>query len=640
MTLTPLSPVLSSVQTRLDALRSLMSQHQLDAYLVPSADEHLNEYLPEAKQRRQWISGFTGSAGDLLVTQGQAWIFADPRYYEQADLELKQTTIQVSKVGLEDHQTLEEIIENLGREALKQGCLLRLGFDPFTVAVYQYQTWEKRFAAFGITLAPVMENLVDRVRIAQAQSNFLADYDTSPVFSLPDRQTGESVADKLKRIRASLTTANVDLLPVTKLDQIAWLYNLRGWDIPYNPVFIAYGLITRNQAFLFTNLERVPPDIQAILQDQITLLPYDRYAATLQSLVAENPGSRVLIDPHHTTMGTYQILNQAESTCQIQEGDHPVQTLKACKNATELAQMQQANLKASRAKLRTLKWVDDQLAAGKQLTEADVAAAIAGFYAQEPNFQGLSFNTIAATGANSSIVHYGTPSADTLLKSGELLLIDSGAQFAAGTTDDTRTVAIGTPTQEQIDRYTEVLKAHINCAMQRFPKGTTGAQLDGITRSTLWQSSLDYGHGTGHGVGAFLNVHEGPNGISKRVNTTLEPGMITSVEPGFYEPGWGGIRIENLYFVREWSAAPADQPDTSNDKSAKAAIWYGLESLTYIPFDKTLIDQNRLTPAQKGWLADYYREIADKLGSTLTSEEMDWLQKQISSWTLLNTPPH
>ncbi|MFM7448391.1 MAG: aminopeptidase P family N-terminal domain-containing protein, partial [Leptolyngbyaceae cyanobacterium] len=534
MTLTSLSPVLSSVQTRLDALRSLMSQHQLDAYLVPSADEHLNEYLPEAKQRRQWISSFTGSAGDLLVAQNQAWLFADPRYYEQADLELKQTPIQVSKVGLEDHQTLEEIIENLGRDALKQSSVLRLGFDPFTLPVYQHQTWQKRFAAFGIILIPVMENLVDRVRVAQAQTNFLADYDTSPVFSLPDRQTGESVADKLKRIRASLTTANVDLLPVTKLDQIAWLYNLRGWDIPYNPVFIAYGLITRNQAFLFTNLERVSPEIQATLQDQVTLLSYDRYAATLQSLVVQTPGSRVLIDPHHTTMGTYQILTEAESSCQIQEGDHPVQTLKACKNATELAQMQQANLKASRAKLRTLKWVDDQLAAGKQLTEADVAAAIAGFYAQEPDFQGLSFNTIAATGANSSIVHYGTPSADTLLKPGELLLIDSGAQFAAGTTDDTRSIAIGTPTQEQIDRYTEVLKAHINCAMQRFPKGTTGAQLDGITRSTLWQASLDYGHGTGHGVGAFLNVHEGPNGISKRVNTTLEPGMITSVEPGFY----------------------------------------------------------------------------------------------------------
>jgi Xaa-Pro aminopeptidase len=267
--------------------------------------------------------------------------------------------------------------------------------------------------------------------------------------------------------------------------------------------------------------------------------------------------------------------------------------------------------------VRAWKWFSDRWSAGDRVTEFDVAEAIAQFYQAEPGFQGLSFNTISGVGANSSIVHYGTPNPNVDLQSGQLLLLDSGAQFLSGTTDDTRTFVVGEATPEQIARYTEVLKAHINCAMQRFPKGTPGCQLDGIARAAMWQAGLDYGHGTGHGVGAFLNVHEGPNGINKRSQEPLEPGMVTSVEPGYYEPGWGGIRIENLYVVKE---VPSE-----NNPTLKGT-WYEFESLTYIPFDNRLIGRDRLSPQQQEWLERYHAQVVEKLAPTLNPEEAEWLQ--------------
>ena len=612
----------TDVAPKLAALRSRFADHALDAYLIPSADEHLNEYLPEVKQRRKWVSGFTGSSGDFLVGHTQAWVFVDSRYYEQAGLEVDTDLIQVSKVGLEDHKTLEEVVTELGREASKAGQSFRLGYDPFTLSVSQFRELQKKVEPWGVVLVPIAVNLVDQVRSQNPwTTEILPAYADSPLFSLSDEQTGEAIAQKLTRTREKLEKANAQILPITKLDQIAWLTNLRGWDVSYNPVFIAYAIVTPEQVFLFTNDHRIEPALQQQLAQHLTLMPYDQYVPTLRSLLL--PNSRALIDPKHTTMGTYQILQPAlgQARYKIVETAHPVEEMKARKNATEIAQMQQANLKASRAKTRTMKWLFDQLEAGNHLTEADVAATIEGFYQEEVGFQGLSFNTIAGSGSNSSIVHYGTPNPQKVLQSGELLLLDSGAQYAAGTTDDTRTFAVGTPTSEQIERYTEVLKAHINCAMQQFPKGTSGAQLDGITRSTLWHAGLDYGHGTGHGVGAFLNVHEGPNGISKRVSQTLEPGMITSIEPGFYQPGWGGIRIENLYAIVEVPQAAKDDSDTAKTP------WYGFESLTYIPFDNRLIDLTRLDSRQRTWLDRYYHAILAKLTPTLSPTDANWLKQ-------------
>ncbi|KAF3890469.1 MULTISPECIES: aminopeptidase P family protein [Nostocales] len=609
------APASTSLQAKLTNLRALMQEYQLDAYLIPSADEHLNEYLPEAKQRRMWVSGFTGSAGDFLVGRESSWLFVDFRYHEQADLEVDLSLVHVSKLGMEGHNTVVETLETLGQKVAG----FRLGFDPFTIPVEQYRTFQNKLKSAGVELVPVNQNLVDIVRSQSpwVESDPIPALGDSKVFYVPNEVTGATIEQKLGRIREAMRAHKTEIFPITKLDQLAWLFNLRGWDIPYNPVFIAYAIVTPNEAFLLTNLDRIDTEVRQFLQDSVTLLPYEKYTETLNALISQESQGKVLLDPKQTTMGTYQLIDKNR----IVETANPIEGMKARKNAVEVEQMKGANLKSSRGKVRTLKWISEQLASGQQLSELDVANAIAQFYQQQPDFQGLSFNTIAGAGTNSSIVHYGTPSPNVLLSEGQFFLLDSGAQYLGGTTDATRTIIVGEPTPEQILRYTEVLKAHINCAMQRFPKGTTGVQLDGITRANMWMEELDYGHGTGHGVGAFLNVHEGPNGISKRAAEPLEPGMVTSIEPGFYLANWGGIRIENLYVVKNLTPESELQADPSKTP------WYGFEPLTYIPFDKRLIALDRLELRQRQWLENYHAAVVEKLTPILDPSEADWLRE-------------
>ncbi len=591
---------LNSTEAKLQALRETMAAHGLDAYLVPSVDEHINEYLPDNKQRRAWISGFTGSAGDFVTGKTEAWVFADSRYYEQADYEVDTAHIHISKLGLEGHPSVAESVKKLAGAA----AVFKLGFDPFTLTVLQFQSFQKAFKNTAIELVPVAGNLIDPLWQEAPKAI------RSKVFALPDSLTGQSTMEKITAVQGKLKALKADLLPVTKLDQVAWLLNWRGQDIPYNPLFTAYALVTPDAAHLFMDSTRVEPEALQCIAGRVTLHPYTAYTDTLKSLSAQKTA---LIDAKHTTCGTLNIIQ--ENGGAIQEGEHPIELMKAVKNPVEIAGMQAANLKASRGKIRAWAWLDAQLKAGETVTEVDFQQAIERFYAEEDGFFGLSFNTISGAGANGSIVHYGTPNPNKRLETGELFLIDSGCQFMGGTTDDTRTLLVGdTATPRQKLRYTEVLKAHINCASQQFPKGTDGARLDGITRATLWQHGLDYGHGTGHGVGAFLNVHEGPNGIHKLAHKPLEPGMITSIEPGFYEPGWGGIRLENLYLT------------VLRQTDANGQSWYGFESLTYIPFDPKLIDWALLNPDQLDWLRSYYQAIVEKIASSLSAEESAWLE--------------
>ena len=614
-------------RSKLANLRNAMLNYDLDCYFIPSVDEHLNLYGSEAKQRRAWISGFTGSAGDLLVGKNAAWLFVDSRYYEQAELQVDSALIQISKLGLEENLSLIETLEKLAVEFAQNQTKLRLGFDPFTLSVEQYQTWVKKFATAGIELIPISENLADKVRWRSPRrgsqniekiSETLPAIDESPIFSLPVSLTGETAAEKLVRVRKAMQKANIDVLPISNLNQIAWLFNLRGSDIPNIPIFISYAIVTTNAAFLFTNPERVSPEIHEDLATCATLLPYAKYPETLQDCVSQAKKIRVLLDPKHTTAGTHQLIieiqSATDSNIEIVLEANPIEGMKARKNPVEIEQMKSANFKASKAKTFTLKWLTEQLQNGNVLTEFDVKETIERFYQQETDFQSLSFRTIAGAGVNSSIVHYGTPSPEITLKQGEFLLLDSGSQYLGGTTDDTRTVIIGEPTALQIEHYTTVLIAHISCAMQQFPKGAMGVQLDAIARSILWQEQLDYGHGTGHGVGAFSAVHEGPNGISKSVQYALEPGMVTSIEPGYYQPGWGGIRIENLYVVIE-------------KPSKYDTVWYGFEPLTYIPFDRKLINADRLSKTQLAWLNNYHGAVVEKLASAIDSATLDWLKK-------------
>jgi Xaa-Pro aminopeptidase len=632
-----LSSSLEKSRKKFVALRSQLAKHQLDAYFVPSADEHLNEYLPEAKQRRQWISGFTGSAGDFLISTNQAWVFVDSRYYEQADLQIDPNLQKVCKVGLEDHQTVEEVLEELGQkheQQLKEQKPFRLGLDPFTITVAQYRRFRDRLSTSGIEIVPIIENLVDVVRSQSpwAEDEPIPTFGDQSVITLPDRITGESLAKKLERVREVIAKKKATILPVTKLDQIAWLYNLRGRDVDCNPVFISYAIVTKTEAYLFTNTSRIDADVRQFLDGQVEILEYEQYIPTLRSLVSNSQTvERILLAPSQTTYGTY--LQLKEVNAKIVDGEHPVETFKAIKNPVEIAQMQQANLKASWAKTLTLKWIEEQIDKGNSISERDVANRIEGLYQQQEGFIDLSFPTIAGAGANGSIVHYSNPNHGCKLLNGELLLLDSGSQFYGGTTDDTRSVSIGKPTDEQRDRYTAVLKSHINCAKQRFPKGTTGSQIDGIARSSLWQSGLDYGHGTGHGVGVFLNVHEGPNGISKRVNQSLDLGSINSIEPGYYQPQWGGIRLENLYFVKEIKQGSQPTPAPTPEPTTKPTPWYEFESLTYIPFDKKLIDRDKLNTEQIAWLNNYYAIVIEKLSPMLTDEETAWL-KHACEWVI------
>lgn len=585
---------------KLRALREVMLTHSLDAYLVPSGDEHINEYLPENKQRRAWISNFTGSAGDFLIGKTEAWVFADSRYYEQVDAEVDASQVHISKMGLEGHPSVTEAIQKLAEDSET----FRLGFDPFTLSVLQFRGFQKTFKDTRIALTPITGNLIDPLwKEAPADTR-------SEVFALPDGVTGQSAMEKIAAVQAKLKALKADLLPVTKLDQIAWLFNLRGQDIPYNPVFTAYAIITTDKAYLFIDARRIQPEALRILEEQVQLQPYGQYQETLKSLAA---GKTTLIDPKHTTCGTLTLIQEQDG--QVKDAEHPVELMKSVKNPTEIEGMKAANLKASRGKIRAWAWLEAQVQSGQTVTEESFKDAIEAFYAEEKDFFGLSFNTISGAGANSSIVHYGTPNPEKALEKGELFLIDSGCQFIGGTTDDTRTLLIGElATEKQKLRYTAVMQAHINCAMQKFPKGTDGVRLDGITRAALWRHGLDYGHGTGHGVGAFLNVHEGPNGIHKLAHKPLEPGMITSVEPGYYEPGWGGIRLENLYLT------------ITMGKDSTGAEWYGFESLTYIPFDKKLVDWQALSTEQLVWLKAYYQSILEKIIPTLSAEEAFWLE--------------
>lgn len=603
-----LSTSVSLSQTRLSHLRMHLESANLDVYWVPSADEHLNEYLPAAKCRREWLSGFTGSVGDLLVGREQCWLFVDSRYYEQSEKEVNTQFITVCKLGLPDEANLQETLESLAKSGK-----LRIGFDPWITALAGFRSLEKRLERYGVDWVATAENLVDQVW----KQSGIPDFPQSKVFTISDRISGESMASKLTRVREVLKRHGANLLPITKLDQIAWLFNLRGQDIPYNPVFIGYALIDLEKAYLFTDCARIDASLQSSLGEFVEFLPYESFSETLQNHLSGN--TTALIDANQITVGAYELLDQDHVT--VIELPSPVDAMKGEKNPTELEQMRLANLKASLAKTLAIKTIDEILTIGKRLSEKDIAHCVEQEYAQSEGFVGLSFNTIAALGENASIVHYGTPSASRLAQPSELILLDSGAQFWGGTTDDTRTISTGQPTPRQIFCYTQVLRAHINCAMQRFPKGTLGSQLDGITRSCLWLAGLNYGHGTGHGVGAFLNVHEGPHGLNARALHPLEPGMITSIEPGFYESEWGGIRLENLYIVIEV------EPN-----------WYGFEPLTYIPFDRQLIDLAYFDTHQLHWLKNYHTAVVEKLSPLLDATQMDWLRQSVHIGEELQNP--
>ena len=509
---------------------------------------------------------------------------------------------RVHKLGLSGEHTPTQWLTEMEKEQSS----IRVGFDPYLLSMQAHSAYLSALYSTQSEMVPVDTNLVDVVWEDQPLPP------SNSIYALHEAVTGIGVAKKLSDIRNEMDKAGAGRLVLTKLDEIAWVTNLRGSDIAFNPVFEAYLVIDFERATCFTRTEP-PYELRKDLDSLIDFRPYEDYVE-LMGLPNSRDLGAVWLDPGGTTVATRLLL---QSDQKVLEKANPVVMLKAIKNEAEIAASREAHRHAAAAKIRSFKVLEERITSGQPVSELDFSLLLHEEYAAEDGFYDLSFTTIAAAGANGAIVHYGDADPEVLLANGELFLVDSGVQMLGGTTDDTRTVIVGTPSDRQKQMYTKVLRGHIDLALQRFPEGTGGIALDALARSHLWNAGLDYGHGTGHGVGAFLNVHEGPQRIAPRgVDEPMRIGMIVSNEPGYYESGWGGVRLENLYVVAVDDTLP-DHPDGRR--------WLRLDTLTLIPFDTSLIDWDQMTETEKTWLAEYHQEVWDKINQMLGDDDRRWL---------------
>lgn len=596
----------ASIPERLRALRAVLREHPVDGFLVPSSDEFSNEYVPLWRQRRAWVSGFDGSAGDLLVEAEAAWLFVDSRYHLQADAQLAGTGITPVKVGTPEGKALGAWLA----QRLQERGSYRLGLDPFVVSEDLARRLEGVLHQGGGKLVEIVPNPVDEVWRERPKAP------RTPLQALPIEWTGCPVAHKVQLLRQDLASEGATALVTNKLDQIAWLLNLRsGEDVPHNPVFEAGLIVTPQDVQLFLNGEAARlPEGWSERPPGLVLHPLEDFRGAVARLEG-----RVHLDQGGVTRGICSAT--AHAGCTRIWGLSPIERRKARKGEAEAEAMRRANLRASVAKTRAWLWLRREVAAGRTVTEAGFRDRIEALYREQEGFFDLSFETISATGEHGAIVHYSACD-DTPLRPGELFLVDSGAHIAGGTTDDTRTFAVGSVDDEKRRAYTAVLKGHVNAARQRLPEGVTGLALDALARAPLWEEGFTYGHGTGHGVGAFLNVHEGPFSLSDRPRGVhgalpLESGCVTSIEPGYYRAGWGGIRLENLYLVVE---------EESVSREEGTPGWLRLEALTWVPFDPDLLDATRLGEAERAWLAAYHEGCRARLLPALPADEAAELQ--------------
>lgn len=606
-----------TLSQRLMAVQGILEKNKIDFYLISTFDEHLNEYVPEYKQRLLAITGFTGSAGVALICRsGKHQLFVDSRYYLQAEQETDPDRFVVHKLGVKDVPTVDEWISEAEE---KQGGIC-IGFDPFSTTGKNYKKYQSPLDPSKSQLRPMIPNLIDNVWKSRPEAP------AQPIYALDDSITGESTASKLERLRQRMEEEKVQAIVLTKLDEIAWITNLRGSDIQYNPVFEAYAIVDLESAFCFSIC---PPDESVVekLSSSFEFRPYQEYPKYLKAL-SDTKDIKIWLDPAVTTMGTYQTLQQGKSKEEVSayqfKKPSPLSMMKALKNETELQHIQEAHYRSATAKIRCFVSLEDGLAQGKRISEKDYSDWLTESYAQEEGFTDLSFNNIVGFAENSAIVHYGSPDPQKYFAPNNFLLLDTGAQIMGGTTDDTRTLFIGEPDETQIERYTRVLQSHIQLATAVFPSGTNGRTLDAITRAPMWRNGLDYGHGTGHGVGAFLNVHEGPHSIAPTSSSTsFEPGMVVSNEPGFYETDWGGIRLENLYYVLPAS----DLPPHPEGKD-----WLKFDTLTFIPFVRRMVNLELMSPDEKNWLKVYHARVWEKISPRLEEHQRTWLRAACDGW--------
>lgn len=580
----------------LQDIRKLLDTHGVCAYVQPVHDTFLNEYAPACNRRVEWLSGFSGSAGSVVITKQKAALFTDGRYTLQAHQEVG--------ADYEQHNSGTLSAEAWLSSVLKSGDAV--GYDALLFTRRMVQRMEEVLAPKGITLVAV-PNLVDAVwkgRPAQPASE---------LFVHAAEYAGVDSAQKRLAVADILKAKGADVALIAAPDAVCWLLNIRARDIENTPLLLAVALVdVKGHTQLFVEPSRVNVSVRAHLGDAVEVVSPVDIAARL--LVLGKAGQKVLCDPQVVPVWYTQALQAAGA--QIVEGQDPCALPKACKNTVEISGIRAAHIRDGAALAKLLCWLE-QTVAQREVTELEVCTKLLAFRTQSPLFLEPSFNTISGSGPHGAIVHYrATEASNRVLQRGELFLLDSGGQYPDGTTDVTRTVAVGECNAEQRDRFTRVLKGHIALAMAKFPEGTSGSQLDALARNALWQANLDYDHGTGHGVGCFLNVHEGPQRISKRGgDAPLRVGMVVSNEPGYYKTGAYGIRIENLVTVLE----------ASSEVGAKK--WLCFDTLTCAPIDTRLVDVSLLTLGEKEWLNAYHAWVLASLGSAMEPQEREWLEK-------------
>ncbi len=576
----------------------------LDAYIVPSSDDHQSEYTPARWGRRERVSGFTGSVADAVITPDQALLWTDGRYWLQAAEQLDPGVWTLMRVGDRSVPSMQQWLADLPERS-------RIGVDPRLLSARAFEDLSKALARRGSVLVAVDDNLVD------------ADWPDAPPMPRsalrvhPPEFAGRSVQEKLAELRAALKGRQATAHVVSSLDAVAWLFNLRAADVPYNPVFLAYAMITPESATLFVDLSRVNDEVRAALAGEAKLEPYEAFETALR---AEALRRRWWIDELSANARIVSLIGDPARI--VERSRSPVAGAKARKNPAELAAMRDVHRRDGAAVVRFLRWMFEAVPKGGQ-TETTLAAKLESFRAQDPRWVGPAFSTIAGEGPNGAVIHYRPdPATARQVRADSAFLLDSGGQYIDGTTDITRSFHFGAAAPDQRDRATRVLKGMIALSRASIPQGTTGLQIDAFARHFLWEVGLDYAHGTGHGVGAALSVHEYPPSVSARpaAQIAIEPGMVFSNEPGFYETGRYGVRIENILVAQDDPGRPG---------------FLRFDTLTLCPIHPSLIDGALLTEGERRWLDDYHARVRTELSPLLEGEDRAFLERSTRPLTEL-----
>ena len=588
---------MNEINQRLESLREVMRREHLSAFIFPSTDAHQSEYVADHWQGRTWISGFNGSAGTAVVTMKSAALWTDSRYFLAAEEQLEGTEFQLMKLKIEGTPTISEwLAQELQGENAEVGLVGMVNSYHETMGLIA----DLRKSG-GITVRTNFDPLgliwTDRPAIP-----------ANPVEIQPMEFAGESVASKISRIRTALRQRHADGMLISALDDIAWTLNLRGTDVHCVPVFVSYLLISSQQVSLYVDSAKINDEVKAYLTENgISLYPYNKVAEGLERYSEYN----ILLDGDETSYFLWKTVKCQE----IIAGNSPVPAMKAQKNDREIAGFRQAMLRDGVAMVKFLRWLKPAVEAGGQ-TEISIDRKLTSLRAEQHLFRDISFDTIAGYQAHGAIVHYeATPETDVALKPEGLILIDSGAQYQDGTTDITRTISLGPVTEEMKHVYTLVLKGHIQLELAKFPDGASGTQLDALVRECMWREGYNYLHGTGHGVGSYLSVHEGPHQIRMEWKPTpLRAGMTVTDEPGLYLSGKFGVRIENTLLIKDY-------------QTTEFGKFLQMESLTLCPIDLTPVDFSMLQPEEIEWLDTYHRDVFEKLSPYLEGEDLEWLRE-------------